>query len=243
MRIDVLSLFPDMFAPMRQSIIGKAIDKGALDFQVTDFRDFTENKHNNVDDYPFGGGAGMLLTPQPIFDAMASVEKQAGGKGRVILLDPAGRQFNHEVAQELATYDHLTFVAGHYEGYDERIRELVDDEISLGDYVLTGGELGAMVIIDATVRFLPEILGNAASAEGDSFEDGLLEFPQYTRPADFRGRMVPEVLTSGNHAKIAEWRLKESLRRTYLRRPDLLEKQQLTQQERDLLDNIKSEEQ
>ncbi len=243
MRIDVLSLFPDMFAPMRQSIIGKAIDKGALDFQVTDFRDFTENKHNNVDDYPFGGGAGMLLTPQPIFDAMASVEKQAGGKGRVILLDPAGRQFNHEVAQELAAYDHLTFVAGHYEGYDERIRELVDDEISLGDYVLTGGELGAMVIIDATVRFLPEILGNATSAEGDSFEDGLLEFPQYTRPADFRGRMVPEVLTSGNHAKIAEWRLKESLRRTYLRRPDLLEKRQLTQQERDLLDNIKSEEQ
>lgn len=242
MRIDVLSLFPDMFAPMRQSIIGKAIDKQALDFNVTDFRDFTDNKHNNVDDYPFGGGAGMLLMPQPIFDAIADVEKKAGDKGHVILLDPAGRQFNHAVAQELAQYDHLTFIAGHYEGYDDRIRELVDDEISLGDYVLTGGELGAMVIIDATVRFLPEILGNASSANDDSFQNGLLEFPQYTRPADFRGRQVPEVLTSGNHAKIAEWRLKESLRRTYLRRPDLLKNRQLTSQERDLLDDIRTEE-
>lgn len=241
MRIDVLSLFPDMFTPLKQSILGKALDKGALDFHVTDFRDYTENKHNNVDDYPFGGGAGMLLMAQPIFDAMAAVEAAAGDKGHVVLLDPAGRKFDHHVAEELAQKEHITFIAGHYEGYDERIRELVDDEISLGDYVLTGGELGAMVIIDATARFLPDVLGNNVSAEEDSFQDNLLEFPQYTRPADFRGRKVPEVLMSGNHAKIAEWRLKESLRRTWLRRPDLLEKRPLSKQERDLLDDIKHE--
>jgi tRNA (guanine37-N1)-methyltransferase len=243
MRIDVLSLFPDMFAPMRQSIIGKAIDRGQLDFNVTDFRDFTQNKHNNVDDYPFGGGAGMLLTPQPIFDAVDDVVAKAGDKGHVVLLDPAGRQFNHEVAAELAQKEHLTFIAGHYEGYDERIRELVDDEISLGDYVLTGGELGAMVIIDATVRFLPDVLGNSQSAETDSFEDGLLEYPQYTRPAEFRGRKVPDVLLSGHHANIAKWRLKEALRRTYLRRPDLLADRQMTAEELDLLAEIKAEEQ
>ncbi|CAH1854381.1 tRNA (guanosine(37)-N1)-methyltransferase TrmD [Convivina intestini] len=241
MRIDVLSLFPNMFAPMHQSIVGKAIERGKLDFQVTDFRDYTTNKHNNVDDYPFGGGAGMLLTAQPIFDAIDHIEQEAGQRGHVILMDPAGRKFDHKVAQELAGYDHLTFIAGHYEGYDERIRELVDEELSLGDYVLTGGELGAMVMIDATVRFLPEVLGNQASANTDSFEDGLLEYPQYTRPAEFRGRAVPDVLLSGNHAKIAEWRLKESLRRTYLRRPDLLTNRTLTAQERDLLDDIKSE--
>lgn len=242
MRIDVLSIFPEMFAPMRQSIIGKAIDRGQLSFDVTDFREFTENKHNNVDDYPFGGGAGMLLTPQPIFDAVADVEKRAGSKGHVILLDPAGRQFNHEVAQELAQHEHLTFIAGHYEGYDERIRELVDDEISLGDYVLTGGELGAMVIIDATVRFLPDVLGNEQSAHTDSFEDGLLEYPQYTRPAEFRGRPVPDVLLSGHHANIEKWRHKEALRRTYLRRPDLLEARDLTREEVDLLAEIRDEE-
>ena len=159
----------------------------------------------------------------------------------MVLLDPAGRQFDHHVAEELSQKEHITFIAGHYEGYDERIRELVDDEISLGDYVLTGGELGAMVIIDATARFLPDVLGNQASAAEDSFQDNLLEFPQYTRPADFRGRQVPDVLMSGNHAKIAEWRLKESLRRTWLRRPDLLEARQLTNEERDLLDDVKQE--
>lgn len=242
MRIDVLSLFPDMFSPMRQSIIGKAIDRGALSFNVTDFRDFTNNKHNNVDDYPFGGGAGMLLMPQPIFDAVDHIKEEAGDKGHVILLDPAGRKFNHQVAQELSHYDHLTFIAGHYEGYDERIRELVDDEISLGDYVLTGGELGAMVIIDATVRFLPDVLGNQVSAVDDSFENGLLESPQYTRPANFRNREVPPVLTSGNHAEIAKWRLKESIRRTYLRRPDLIHSKQLNDQEKMFLQEVIEEE-
>lgn len=232
-----------MFAPMRQSIIGKAVDRGDLDFSVTDFRDYTTNKHNNVDDYPFGGGAGMLLTPQPIFDALEAVKKASPDQsaGHVILLDPAGKKFDHHDAKRLAGYDHLTFIAGHYEGYDERIKTLVDEELSLGDYVLTGGELASMVMIDATVRFIPNVLGNAESAEGDSFADGLLEYPQYTRPADFRGLTVPEVLTSGNHGKIKEWRLKEALKKTYLRRPDLLENRQFTNEERDLLDDIKSE--
>lgn len=242
MRIDVLSIFPDMFKPMTESIIGKATQKGLVDFSVTDFRNFTNNKHNNVDDAPFGGGAGMLLTPQPIFDAIDDVEKKAGNRGRVILLDPAGRPFTQKVAEELSNEEHLTFIAGHYEGYDERIRELVTDEISLGDYVLTGGELGAMVIIDATVRLLPDVLGNQESASGDSFSTGLLEYPQYTRPADFRGREVPAVLTSGNHAKIAEWRMKESLRRTYTRRPDLLDNIELSSQQNKLLAEIKTEE-
>lgn len=242
MRIDVLSIFPDMFKPMTESIIGKAVDRGLVDFSVTDFRNYTENKHNNVDDTPFGGGAGMLLTPQPIFDAMDDVKTQAGDYGRVILLDPAGVPFNQAVAEDLSQEEHLTFIAGHYEGYDERIRELVTDEISLGDYVLTGGELGAMVIIDATVRLIPEVLGNRESAIGDSFSTGLLEYPQYTRPADFRGRQVPEVLTSGNHAKIAQWRMKESLRRTYTRRPDLLESMTLTPEQQKLLTEVVAEE-
>ncbi|MBS9334514.1 tRNA (guanosine(37)-N1)-methyltransferase TrmD [Fructobacillus sp. M1-13] len=243
MKIDVLSLFPKMFAPMQESIIGKAIDRGSLSFNVTDFRDYTTNKHNNVDDYPFGGGAGMLLTAQPIFDAIASIQEKDDQQsaGHVVLLDPAGKTFDHKDAERLAQYDHLTFVCGHYEGYDERIKTLVDEEISLGDYVLTGGELGAMVMIDATVRFLPDVLGNSESASGDSFEDGLLEYPQYTRPADFRGMKVPDVLISGNHAKIATWRLKESLKKTYLRRPDLLEGRKLSNEERDLLDDIKTE--
>ncbi|MBS9336198.1 tRNA (guanosine(37)-N1)-methyltransferase TrmD [Fructobacillus papyrifericola] len=243
MKIDVLSLFPKMFAPMQESIIGKAIERGSLSFNVTDFRDYTTNKHNNVDDYPFGGGAGMLLTAQPIFDAVQAIKERddKGSAGHVVLLDPAGKAFDHKDAERLASYDHLTFICGHYEGYDERIKTLVDEEISLGDYVLTGGELGAMVMIDATVRFLPDVLGNAESASGDSFQDGLLEYPQYTRPADFRGMQVPEVLTSGNHQKIAEWRLKESLKKTYLRRPDLLEGRQFSKEERDLLDDIKTE--
>lgn len=242
MRIDVLSIFPNMFAPMQESIIGKAIDKGMIDFHVTDFRDFTENKHNNVDDYPFGGGVGMLLQAQPIYDAMEHIEKEAGDKGHVILLDPAGRKFDHHVAQELAQKEHLTFIAGHYEGYDERIRDLVDDEISLGDYVLTGGELGSMVIIDATARFLPNVLGNNDSADLDSFEDDLLEHPQYTRPANFRGKEVPAVLTSGNHELIRQWKLKEAIRRTYLRRPDLLENRQFTDEELKFLEEVKAEE-
>lgn len=243
MRIDILSLFPDMFSgPLTESIVGKAVDKGILDINVTDFRDFTADRHHHVDDTPYGGGAGMLLMPQPIFDAMDHVEQEAGDRGRVILLDPAGIPFTEQVAESFATEPHLTFICGHYEGYDERIRELVTDEVSLGDYVLTGGELGAMVMIDATVRLIPDVLGNTDSAPGDSFSNGLLEYPQYTRPADFRGRLVPEVLTNGNHQLIDEWRMRESLRRTYQRRPDLLASANLTTAQQRLLNDIVDEE-
>lgn len=245
MRIDVLSLFPDMFkATMGESIVGKAQDNGFLDIHVTDFRDYTTDKHNHVDDAPFGGGAGMLLQAQPIFDAMAAVHEQTKdqySRGRVILMDPAGRRFDQDYAQELSQEDHLTFICGHYEGYDERIRHLVTDEASLGDYVLTGGELAAMVMIDATVRFVPGVLGNMSSPMGDSFSNGLLEYPQYTRPADFRGMKVPEVLTSGNHQKIREWRMKESLRRTLERRPDLLKTAKLSRKQEIMLQDLKLE--
>lgn len=246
MRIDVLSLFPDMFqATMGESIIGKAQESHLVDIHVTDFRKYTTDKHNHVDDAPFGGGAGMLLQAQPIFDAYQAIQDETAGqypKGRVILVDPAGRQFDQSYAQELAQEEHLTFICGHYEGYDERIRQLVTDEASLGDYVVTGGELPAMVMIDATVRFVPGVLGNQASPMGDSFSNGLLEYPQYTRPADFRGMKVPDVLLSGNHQKIREWRMRESLRRTYLRRPDLLKKAHLTVEQQRMLQDIKIDE-
>lgn len=243
MRIDVLSLFPNMFAPMRESIIGKTVERGLVDFNVTDFRNYTDNKHHKVDDEIYGGGQGMLLMPQPLFDAMDAVEKEAGNRGRVILMDPAGKTFNQSIAEELAKEEHLTIIAGHYEGYDERIRTLVDDEISLGDFVLTGGELGAMTVIDATVRLLDEALGDEHSAVDESFSTGLLEYPQYTRPADFRGLKVPDVLLSGHHANIAKWKHKEALRRTYQRRPDLLADYVLTTEDQKLLKEIKQEEQ
>ena len=241
MKIDILSLFPEMFkGPLTQSIVGKAIEKQLLDVEVTDFRDYTTNKQRHVGDTPYGGGAGMLLQAQPIYDALDAIAAKNDGLGKVILLDPAGRKFDQKVAEELSQEKHLTFICGHYEGYDERIRERVTDEISLGDFVLTGGELGAMVVIDATVRLLPDVLGNRESALGDSFSMGLLEYPQYTRPADFRGMKVPEVLTSGNHQKIAEWRNKEALRRTYERRPDLLENYELSAQEEKWLREFKT---
>ena len=241
MKIDILSLFPEMFkGPLTQSIVGKAIEKQLLDVEVTDFRDYTTNKQRHVDDTPYGGGAGMLLQAQPIYDALDAIAAKNDGLGKVILLDPVGRKFDQKVAEELSQEKHLTFICGHYEGYDERIRERVTDEISLGDFVLTGGELGAMVVIDATVRLLPDVLGNRESALGDSFSMGLLEYPQYTRPADFRGMKVPELLTSGNHQKIAEWRNKEALRRTYERRPDLLENYELSAQEEKWLREFKT---
>ncbi|AQP53019.1 tRNA (guanosine(37)-N1)-methyltransferase TrmD [Vagococcus penaei] len=244
MRIDVLTLFPRMFdGPMTESIIGKAVEKNLLDIHVKNFRDYSTNKHQQVDDYPYGGGAGMLLKVQPIADALAAIKTETSGQTqRVILLDPAGKPFNQTMAEEFATEENLVFICGHYEGYDERIRSLVTDEVSLGDYVLTGGELGAMVMIDATVRLLPEVLGNNESAKGDSHSTGLLEHPQYTRPANYEGLEVPSVLTNGNHKLIAEWQLKESLRRTLLRRPDMLEKIDLTDEMEKLLLEIKKEE-
>lgn len=233
MKIDILSLFPEMFGGiLSSSIIGKAVEKNILDVSLTNFRDFTTDRQNHVDDYPYGGGAGMLLQAQPIYDALADVNEKRGSLGRVILLDPAGRKFDQKAAEELAKEPQLTFICGHYEGYDERIKRLVADEFSIGDFVLTGGELGAMVMIDATVRLLPEVLGNSASAPDDSFSSGLLEYPQYTRPADFCGLKVPDVLLSGNHQKIAEWRQKEALYKTYQRRPDLLEERQLSEKEK-----------
>ena len=243
MRIDVLTLFPRMFeGPMGESFIGKAQERGLVDLHISNFRDFSDNKHQNVDDYPYGGGAGMLLKVQPVYDNLQKIEEASPTKNkRVILLDPAGKPFDQKMAEEFSEEEHLVFICGHYEGYDERIRSLVTDEVSLGDYVLTGGELGAMVMIDATVRLLPDVLGNNASAQTDSHSTGLLEHPQYTRPAVFNEMEVPAVLMNGNHQLIAQWQLKDSLRRTYLCRPDMLEKISLTPEMKQLLNEIKRE--
>lgn len=239
MNIQVLSLFPDMFdGVFNASIMKKAQDKGAVTFDVTDFRSFSNNKHNQVDDYPYGGGAGMVLKPEPLFNAVEALQAQ-GKKPRIILMCPQGEQYSQKKAEELALEEDLIFLCGHYEGYDERIREhLVTDEISIGDFVLTGGELAAMTIIDSVVRLLPGVLGQEASHINDSFSTGLLEHPHYTRPADFRGMKVPDVLMSGNHAKIAEWREEQSLKRTFERRPDLLENIDLTPKQKIYLRSI-----
>ncbi|SDB88418.1 tRNA (Guanine37-N(1)-) methyltransferase [Pelagirhabdus alkalitolerans] len=237
MKIDFLTLFPDMFTGvMESSIMKKAQEKNAFQYRTFDFRSFATNKHNKVDDYPYGGGAGMVLMPQPIFDCVDSIKEETTDNPRVILMCPQGETFTQKKAEELSEEDHLIFICGHYEGYDERIREhLVTDEISIGDFVLTGGELGAMVVTDSIVRLLPEVLGNKASAQEDSFSTGLLEHPHYTRPADYKGMQVPESLRSGNHQKIADWRKKESLKRTKERRPDLLENYPLSEKEKEWL--------
>lgn len=243
MKIDVLSLFPEMFTGVfNHSILKRAQDNGAVTYQVTNFRDYSKNKHKNVDDYPYGGGAGMVLTPQPVFDAVSSLKEGSLKPPRVILLCPQGERFTQAKAEEFAKEEHLIFVCGHYEGYDERIREnLITDEISIGDFVLTGGELASMVVIDSVTRLLPGVLGNETSAPKDSFSSGMLEHPHYTRPATFEGHSVPDVLLSGNHAAINKWRLKESLRRTWTRRPDLLESKELSKEEQKLLNEIKEE--
>ncbi|EMC42852.1 tRNA (guanosine(37)-N1)-methyltransferase TrmD [Streptococcus mutans] len=237
MKIDILTLFPEMFAPLEHSIVGKAQTKGLLEINYHNFRENAE-KARHVDDEPYGGGQGMLLRAQPIFDTF---DKIAAKKPRVILLDPAGQQFNQAYAEDLAQEGELIFICGHYEGYDERIKTLVTDEISLGDFILTGGELAAMTIIDATVRLIPEVIGKEASHQDDSFSSGLLEYPQYTRPYEYRGIKVPDVLLSGHHENIRLWRLEQSLRKTWERRPDLLEHYQFTQEEKQLLEKIKSE--
>ena len=237
MKIDILTLFPEMFAPLEHSIVGKAKEKGLLDIRYHNFREHAE-KARHVDDEPYGGGQGMLLRAQPIFD---TIEKIDAKKPRIILLDPAGRRFDQAYAEELAREEELIFICGHYEGYDERIKTLVTDEVSLGDFVLTGGELAAMTMVDATVRLIPEVIGKEASHQDDSFSSGLLEYPQYTRPYDFRGMKVPDVLMSGHHENIRKWRLYESLKKTYLRRPDLLENYTFSDEERTILDQIKEE--
>ncbi|MGP4106961.1 tRNA (guanosine(37)-N1)-methyltransferase TrmD [Virgibacillus sp. L01] len=233
MHIDVLTLFPEMLSGVfNSSILRKGYEKDKFSYSLVNFRDYTENKHYKVDDYPYGGGAGMVLTPQPVFDAVDAVVKERPTKPRIVLMCPQGEPYNQKKAEELAKEEHLVFICGHYEGYDERIREqLVTDEISIGDYVLTGGELGAMVVIDSVVRLLPDVLGNKESAPEDSFSTGLLEHPHYTRPANFRGMKVPDILLSGDHAKIEAWRRKESLKRTYNRRPELIDKQTLSEED------------
>ena len=222
MKIDVLTLFPGMLpGPLDESIIKRACESGRLRLGIRDLRDFTHDRHRKVDDRPFGGGPGMLMKPEPLFEA---VEALRGEKTRVILTSPAGRPFRQEIAQELAGEEHLLLVCGSYEGFDERVREcLADDELSIGDYVLTNGALPAMVIIDAVTRLLPGVLGDDESSVDESFSDGLLEYPQYTRPAEFRGMSVPEVLLSGDHAAIERWRREQARMRTGQRRPDLLE--------------------
>ncbi|WMM89965.1 tRNA (guanosine(37)-N1)-methyltransferase TrmD [Heyndrickxia coagulans] len=223
MKIDILTLFPEMFeGVLGSSILKKAEEKGIVHYHLVNFREYSDNKHKTVDDYPYGGGAGMVLKPQPVFDAVEDRLEGSEKKPRIILLCPQGETYTQQKAEAFAEEEHLIFICGHYEGYDERIRTLVTDEISIGDYVLTGGELGAMVMIDSIVRLLPGVLGNETSPVTDSFSTGLLEHPHYTRPADFRGMKVPDVLLSGNHRLIEEWREKESLYRTYTRRPDLL---------------------
>ncbi|MFD1672829.1 tRNA (guanosine(37)-N1)-methyltransferase TrmD [Agrilactobacillus yilanensis] len=238
MKINVLTLFPEMFTPLSTSLLGKAQDKGLLDINLVNFRDYTENKHNSVDDTPYGGGAGMLLMPQPIYKAMAALDENP--KRRVVLLDPAGQTFDQRMAEDLAQEDDVTFICGHYEGYDHRIYDLATDIVSIGDFVVTGGELGAMVMIDAISRLIPGVLGNKASAASDSFSAGLLEYPQYTRPVSFAGKEVPEVLRNGNHEKIRQWRLYEAIKRTYLNRPELLDDLELSDEAQKMLREIKN---
>lgn len=243
MNIHVLSLFPDMFSGVfGASILKKAQEKNAVKLEVTDIRTFSGNKHNQVDDYPYGGGAGMVLKPEPMFSAVEAI--CAGKQPRIILMCPQGERFTQKKAEELSQEKELVFLCGHYEGYDERIRQhLVTDEISIGDFVLTGGELGAMTVIDSVVRLLPGVLGQEDSHIQDSFSTGLLEHPHYTRPAEFRGMKVPDVLLSGNHAKIEQWREEQSLKRTFERRPDLLDQYPLTDKQKLYLEKLKNNQQ
>ena len=221
MKIDVLTLFPAMFAgPLDESIIKRARQKGLLDLNIHDLRQWTHDRHRTVDDRPFGGGPGMLLKVEPLFEAIESLQRETT---RVILFSPSGRKFDQSIARELALQEDLLLVTGHYEGIDERVREtLIDDELSIGDYVLTNGALPAMVVVDAVTRLLPGALGDDTSSHDESFSHGLLEYPQYTRPAEFRGMKVPEVLLSGNHAEIEKWRREQAKLRTERHRPDLL---------------------
>jgi tRNA (guanine37-N1)-methyltransferase len=232
--IDILTLFPGMFVgPIDESIVKRARDAGTLDVRVIDIREFATDRHRTVDDTPYGGGPGMVMKPGPLF---AAVEAVRGRDSRVVLLSPQGPVFKQEVAAELSKLSHLVLVCGHYEGVDERVREhLVDDELSIGDYVLTGGEIAALVVVDAVTRLLPGALGAEESTIEESHNAGLLEYPHYTRPAEFRGWRVPDVLLSGNHAEIARWRRREALERTRNRRPDLLRQDHLDELSSDLL--------
>ena len=237
MRIDVVTIFPELFdLPLRTSIIGRAAEQGLVDFGVHDLREDGLGRHRSVDDYPYGGGAGMVMRPEPLF---AAIEPLRTDGAHVILLDPAGERLTDAVARDLARHPRLALVCGRYEGIDERVRTLVDREVSIGDYVLTGGELPALVLIDTIVRLLPGAIAEA-SHTGDSFAAGLLEHPQYTRPETYREMAVPPVLLSGNHGEVDRWRRREALRRTLARRPDLLESAPLTDADRSILGELRS---
>lgn len=235
MRIDVVTIFPDLVAgPLGTSIMGRAVESGAVEFAVHDLREHGIGRHRSVDDEPYGGGAGMVMRPEPLFDA---VEPLRAAGAHVVLMDPAGERLDDALSRELAERPHLALLCGRYEGYDDRIRSLVDQEVSIGDYVLTGGELPALVVIDAVVRLVPGVI-QEASHRGDSFASGLLEYPQYTRPETFRDLSVPPVLLSGHHGEVEAWRRREALRRTYERRPDLLDHVELDEADRRFLRSL-----
>ncbi len=247
MRIDILTLFPQFFeSPLSSALFQRAKDKGLASFNIYNIRDYTQDRHHVVDDYPFGGGAGMLLKPEPVFKVIEDVLRDRKPDEEpipVILMTPQGKAFSQPLAYKLAEHQRLVILCGHYEGVDDRVREhLVTEEISIGDYVLSGGELPALVVADAVVRLIPGVLGSDESAAGDSHSDGLLEYPQYTRPAEFLGWKVPEILLSGNHAKIAAWRREQSLKITAERRPDLLAKACLTAREKKMLQSFEKSE-
>jgi len=246
MRIDIFTLFPQMFqSPLTSGLCQRAIDRGMVNVNVHNIRDYTHDRHRTADDYPYGGGAGMVLKPEPVFEAVETMKQDLYPEEErpalpIILLTPQGRPFSQQLAVELSRYSHLFLICGHYEGVDERIRQhLATDEISIGDYVLSGGELAAMVIVDTVVRLIPGVLGSEDSPLDDSHMTGLLEYPQYTRPPEFRGWSVPEVLLSGNHAQIAEWRHEQAIIRTLKRRPDLLDKAKLCSKEEQLIERLK----
>ena len=240
MNYHILTLFPEMVLNgLNTSIIGKATEKGLINIEATNIRDFANNKHNHVDDYPYGGGAGMVMQPQPVYDAYKSVIDKIGGPARVIYLTPQGKVFNQSMAEEFAREENLIFLCGHYEGIDERVlNKIVTDNVSIGNYVLTGGELAAMVMIDAISRKVPNVLNNDESSEIETFYDNLLEYPQYTRPEYFEGERVPEVLLSGHHVNIEKWRREQSLKRTLERRPDLLESANLSKNDKKYLQSL-----
>jgi tRNA (guanine37-N1)-methyltransferase len=245
MRIDILTLFPQMFeAPFSFGIFQRAIDNGLVEIKVHNIRDYTHDKHHTVDDYPYGGGAGMVMQPGPIFEAVEAIKASLPDEKRqlpVVLLTPQGRLLSQQIALEFSLQKHLVLICGHYEGVDERVRaHLATDEISIGDYVLTGGEVPALVVVDAVLRLLPGVLGSEESPLDDSHAGGLLEYPQYTRPADFRGWTVPEVLLSGNHGQIAKWRREQVIHRTLDRRPDLLDKADLGVEDKKLVERLTS---
>ena len=240
MKFDILTIFPDMFvSPFEESIIKNAREAGLIQVHVHNLREFTRDKHRVTDDYSYGGGPGMVMKPEPIARGIEAVQ-ESGGSSRVILLTPQGRSFDHQVARRLSSFEQLILICGRYEGVDERIRQyFVDEEISIGDFVLTGGELAAMVVVDAVARLIPGVLGAEEATDEESFSDQLLEYPQYTRPREFRGLRVPEILLSGDHGKIQKWRRGESLRRTWQRRPDLLDKSSLSREDLEFLERLK----